>query len=215
MINVLRFVFNPFQENTYLIWNDSGDCAIIDPGCLERSEENLIREAIAERGLKPKMLLNTHCHIDHVFGNAFAAKEYGLKPVIHRDEAPVLNAVPAVASMYGLPYVPSPEPAYYDDDHLFLGDDRFEVIHVPGHSPGHVALYGKADGILISGDVLFKRSIGRADLPGGDMDTLLRSISERLMVLPEETKVYPGHMEETTIGEEKRFNPFLKESYQG
>lgn len=214
MIEVQQFVFNPFQENTYLVWNENGACAIIDPGCLNDREERQLISAIEDKNLKPVLLLNTHCHIDHVFGNAFVHEKYGLRPHIHSMEQPVLEAVPQVAQMYGLPYRPSPDPVFYDDE-IKLGDEIFEVLFVPGHSPGHVALHNSRNNVLLSGDVLFKQSIGRTDLPGGDMDTLMNSIKSKLISLPDETVVYSGHMGETTIGDEKINNPFLKGIYQG
>lgn len=210
MLQVLKFTFNPFQENTYLLFTKEGDCAIIDPGCYDKREEDLLKKNMEEKGLKPSLLLNTHCHIDHVFGNEFVHRTYGLDPMIHQKEEIVLASVPRVAEMYGLNYTPSPEPTFYQGNEIVLGEERLKILFVPGHSPGHVALYSEEHKLLLSGDVLFKQSIGRADLPGGSMDVLMRSIAEELLPLPEETKVYAGHMEDTTIGEEKRFNPFLR-----
>jgi len=210
MLEVLRFVFNPFGENTYLIRTRDGSCAIIDPGCMEKAEEERLVSAIEDRNLKPKMLLNTHCHIDHVLGNEFVFRKYGLQPIIHPNEAPVLEATPRVADMYGLHYQSSPEPLFLESSEIELGGEKLEVIEVPGHSPGHVAFYHRNSNTLISGDVLFKQSIGRTDLPGGDFDTLIHSIQTKLFSLPDETTVYAGHMDPTTIGEEKRHNPFLK-----
>jgi glyoxylase-like metal-dependent hydrolase (beta-lactamase superfamily II) len=210
MLQVLKFTFNPFQENTYLLFTKTGDCAIIDPGCYDKREEDLLHQTIEEKGLNPVLLLNTHCHIDHVFGNEFVHKTYGLDPVIHHKEEIVLASVPRVAEMYGLNYTPSPKPKFYDGEEIILGEERLNILFVPGHSPGHVAFYSKKHELLLSGDVLFKQSIGRTDLPGGSMNILMQSIAEKLLPLPEETKVYAGHMEDTTIGEEKRFNPFLR-----
>jgi len=210
MLQVHKFTFSPFQENTYLLWAENKDCAIIDPGCYEKNEENLLQKTIQEKDLNPKLLLNTHCHLDHVFGNQFVHRTYGLDPLIHPLEEIVLTSVPRAANMYGLNYTPSPKPKFYEDKEISLGGEKLKILFVPGHSPGHVAFYNKANGILLSGDVLFKQSIGRTDLPGGNMDQLMKSISEELMPLPDETKVYAGHMEDTSIGEEKRFNPFLR-----
>lgn len=210
MLQVHKFTFSPFQENTYLLWNQNRECAIIDPGCYEKSEEDTLRNTIEDKGLKPVLLLNTHCHIDHVFGNEFVHRTYGLDPVIHEKEEMVLAAVPRVAEMYGLSYTPSPKPTFYDGDEITLGEETLKLLFVPGHSPGHVAFYSRENNLLISGDVIFKQSIGRTDLPGGNMEVLMRSIEEELLPLPEETKVYAGHMEDTTIGEEKKFNPFLR-----
>jgi len=210
MLQVLKFTFNPFQENTYLLFTIDGQCAIIDPGCYDQREEEILKKTIEDRGLNPTLLLNTHCHIDHVFGNDFVHRAYGLEPMIHPQEEIVLASVPRVAEMYGLNYTPSPKPKFYQGGEISLGAEKLKILFAPGHSPGHVAFYSKTAGILLSGDVLFKQSIGRTDLPGGNMDQLMKSISEELMLLPDETKVYAGHMEDTTIGEEKKLNPFLR-----
>jgi len=210
MLEVVKFTFNPFQENTYLLIAENGDCAIIDPGCYERREEEILKQTIEEKGLTPTLLLNTHCHIDHVFGNDFIHRTFGLKPKIHPQEEIVLEAVSRVAEMYGLNYAKSPSPEFYKNEEIALGGEHLKIMFVPGHSPGHVAFHSESSKILISGDVLFKRSIGRTDLPGGNMEELMRSIKEEIMSLPDDTKVYAGHMEDTTIGEEKKFNPFLQ-----
>jgi glyoxylase-like metal-dependent hydrolase (beta-lactamase superfamily II) len=209
MLSVHKFTFNPFQENTYLIYGETGDCAIVDPGCYSSEEEKTLVQKIEELNLKPTLLLNTHCHIDHVFGNDFVFRKYGLQPHIHRVEQPVLDSVTQVAQMYGLNYTPSPDPIYFEGDTITLEDEELEILFVPGHAPGHVAFYNASQDFLIAGDVLFKQSIGRTDLPGGDMNTLLNSIKTQLFPLPDETIVYPGHMENTTIGAEKKNNPFL------
>ncbi|MCA1763526.1 MAG: MBL fold metallo-hydrolase [Cryomorphaceae bacterium] len=209
MIEVRKFTFNPFQENTYVIANEKKNCFIVDPGCYDRREQALLKQFIASEGLKPVGLLNTHCHIDHVFGNKFASETYGLSPVIHPIEEAMLAAVPRVAELYNLDYDPSPDAVFYEGDEIFLDDEKFEILFTPGHSPGHIVLYHAASKTLIAGDVLFRKSIGRTDLPGGDHDTLIESIKEKVFALPDDTKVYPGHMEETEIGYEKKHNPFL------
>lgn len=210
MIHIQSFTFNPFQENTYIVYTDSGECMIIDPGCYDKVEEDKLSDFISKKKLKPVLLVNTHCHIDHVFGNKYVSEKYGLTPIIHPIEEPMLEAVGRVAEMYGLEYTPSPEPTILVDKEIKLGNETFKVLFVPGHSPGHIALYHSESGSLIVGDVLFRQSIGRSDLPGGDMDTLLNSIRTQLFVLPDNTVVYPGHMDQTTIGYEKKHNPFLK-----
>jgi glyoxylase-like metal-dependent hydrolase (beta-lactamase superfamily II) len=210
MLQVLKFTFNPFQENTYVLFTKDGQCAIIDPGCYDKREEEILKKTIEEKGLNPTLLLNTHCHIDHVFGNDFIHRTYGLDPMIHPQEEIVLAEVPRVAEMYGLKYTPSPEPSFFEGEEIVLGEEKLKILFVPGHSPGHVAFYSKEHKILLAGDVLFKQSIGRTDLPGGNMDVLMKSIAEELLHLPSETMVYAGHMEDTTIGEEKKLNPFLR-----
>lgn len=210
MIHVHSFTFNPFQENMYLVYTDSGACMVIDPGCYTKEEERELQDYISENSLKPLLLLNTHCHIDHVFGNDFVGEQYGLRPHIHPSEQSVFDTVNQVAAMYGLSYKGSPDPLYYEGNQIKLEDEIFEILFVPGHAPGHIALYHKESGQLFSGDVLFRESIGRTDLPGGDMKTLLNSIRSRLFVLPDNTKVHPGHMGPTTIGYEKKHNMFLR-----
>ena len=161
--------------------------------------------------LKPVRLINTHCHIDHVLGNAWVLKQYGLYPEAHRGEIPVLQSCERVAQMYGIPYIPSPPIASFLEagDTISLGDQLLDVLFCPGHSPASICLYWKAGKLIIAGDVLFHRSIGRTDLPGGDYDTLIESIETQLMVLEDDVTVYPGHGIPTTIGDERRFNPFL------
>lgn len=209
MIQIQTFVFNPFQENTYVVYNDVQECIIVDPGCNDTIERQTLASFIAENKLKPIALLNTHCHIDHLFGNQFVFEKYGLKPHIHIAEQPVLDAVQRVADMYGLSYDKSPEPNYFEGDAFEAGNFLFEILFVPGHSPGHVAFYNSENKFVLAGDTLFKGSIGRTDLPGGDSDTLFNSIRTKLFTLPEATKVYSGHMESTEIGVEKMTNPFF------
>ena len=209
MIKIKKFTFNPFQENTYVVSNESGSCFIVDPGCYTSAEEDALKDYIEQNDMKPEALLNTHCHIDHVFGNHFITSEYGLKPYIHKDENPVLEAVTQVAHMYGLNYSKSPEPHYYPGDTMQLLGLEWQIIYSPGHSPGHIMLYQKDAAVLIAGDVIFKMSIGRTDLPGGNHAELLRNITHKVFTLPENTRVLPGHMEETTVGFEKKNNPFF------
>lgn len=209
MIHIQSFTFNPFQENTYIVYTESGECMIIDPGCYDHAEEKILSDFISKNDLNPTLLVNTHCHIDHVFGNKFISEKYGLTPIIHPLEADMLEAVSRVAEMYGLDYTASPAPEILKDDEIKLGNESFKVLFVPGHSPGHIALYHANSTSLIVGDVLFRQSIGRTDLPGGDMDILLNSIRTELFILPDQTIVYPGHMDQTTIGYEKKHNPFL------
>lgn len=210
MIHIQSFTFNPFQENTYLVWNDQKECFIIDPGCYDRNEESELVDFIERKELNPVALLNTHCHIDHVLGNDFIFRKYGLTPQIHKSEIPMLGAAGTSAQMFGINYTPSPEPQLLPEKEILLGNEKFDILFVPGHSPGHVAFYHPDSKTLISGDVLFRQSIGRTDLPGGDMQTLLDSIRQELFVLPDETKVNAGHMEPTTIGYEKANNPFMR-----
>jgi glyoxylase-like metal-dependent hydrolase (beta-lactamase superfamily II) len=213
MTSILSFTFNPVSENTFLVFdNETRETIIFDPGCLSPAEEQELVTAIEERQLRPVKLINTHCHFDHVFGNAFIKKKYDLELGIHELEAPLLESAPVVVNMYGMPpMTPSPPADYFihEGDTIILGDASFDVLFCPGHSPGSICFYNKAEGYLIAGDVLFNGSIGRTDLPGGDHQTLIGSILTKLMPLPDETKVYPGHGGPTTIGKERTSNPFL------
>ena len=206
------FTFNPFQENTYIIAAPSGNCIIIDPGCFDASEREALQAHIVENSLHPVRLINTHCHIDHILGNAFVSKTWNLGLEIHQGELPVLDAGLTVAGMYGVPYEPSPKPTSFlaEGDVVELDGHQMKVLFTPGHSPASICLYNEVDGWVIGGDVLFYESIGRTDLPGGDHQLLLKSIREQLFVLPKDTIVYPGHGQETTVGYEKMFNPWLK-----
>jgi len=211
MLSVKSFEFSPIQENTYILYNEFNECIMIDPGCYSDTEKDRLAAFINKMELTPKMLLNTHCHLDHVFGNKFVAEKYDLKLQIHEGEKVVLDDAPVRGLMYGVPF------DNYTGDLVFLqpgqvlklGEDELEIRLTPGHSPASLSFYCKKDGFVISGDALFKRSIGRTDLPGGDYETLINSIREQLFVLPDQTKVYSGHGPETTIGEEKKLNPFF------
>lgn len=211
MIHIQTFTFNPYQENTYLLYDDTLECVIIDPGMYDREEQDIILKFIAEYKLKPVLLLNTHCHIDHVLGNKFVYDTYGLLPQFHEGELPLLAAVVSYAPQMGFAYEASPIPEQFlkENDVISFGNSELEVRFAPGHSPAHICFYNKTDRFLIGGDVLFYMSIGRTDLPGGDSDQLKRSIQTQLFVLPEDCKVYPGHGQPTTIGFEKRNNPYL------
>ncbi|HLF63767.1 MAG TPA: MBL fold metallo-hydrolase [Saprospiraceae bacterium] len=212
-MNIHSFTFNPFAENTYILYDDSRECVIVDPGCYGRAEEKQLADFISAQKLKPVRLINTHCHIDHVFGIPFVSRHYGLTLEIHRGELIVLQFAPQSGMMFGTPVEPMPEPVAFieEGDVIAFGNTKLEVLFTPGHSPASICFYDKEGKQLISGDVLFKGSIGRTDLPGGDYETLMKSIFTKLMILDDEVKVYPGHMESTTIGEERKRNPFILE----
>lgn len=211
MLTVKSFEFNPVQENTYVVSDQKDACLIIDPGCYFGNERTALQEHIDQQGLSPKMLLNTHCHLDHVFGNQFVASTWDLPLYLHELEKPVLAVAPAMGLQWGMPFenYRGPLQLLVPGQPVELGDDVLEVLFLPGHSPGSVGFYSREAGFVIAGDVLFRGSIGRTDLPGGDHATLLKSIREQLWPLPDETIVYPGHGEPTTIGWEKKHNPFL------
>lgn len=211
MITVKSFTFNPYQENTYLLYDETRQCAVIDPGMYTGEEENMVLRFIAQEKLLPVLLLNTHCHIDHVLGNKWVYDTYGLLPQFHEGELPLLSAVPSYAPQMGIRYELSPLPEVYlpEEGVVSFGKSELELIFAPGHSPAHLCFYSRADNFLIGGDVLFQGSIGRTDLPGGNFDLLIRKIRENLFTLPDDCTVFPGHGPSTTIGNEKRYNPFL------
>ncbi len=213
MFEIQYFTVNPLQENTYVLINEKKECIIIDPGFYYQNEREEFLGFIRDRGLKVARLLNTHCHLDHVFGNALVAKTFGAGLEIHEKEQPVLDRSPQSGVMYNLPFEPSPMPKSYlaEGDRVKLGDDELEVLLTPGHSPGSISFYCAAQGFVIAGDVLFRQSVGRSDFPGGNFETLARSIRQKLYALPDETVVYPGHGPSTTIGFEKVHNPFVPE----
>ncbi|HEY6977342.1 MAG TPA: MBL fold metallo-hydrolase [Chitinophagaceae bacterium] len=211
MIHVEIFTFNPMQENTYLLWNEKGRAIIIDPGCYFTNEQETLEKFIKKKNLKPVQLLNTHCHLDHVFGIKWIAKTYQLELFIHPNEERVLEFAPATGIMWGFGYDPYNGAFHFlrDGDSISFDDDKLEVIFTPGHSPGSICFYCRKQNFLIGGDVLFLESIGRTDLPGGNHQQLLNSIQKQLFILPDETVVYPGHGPATSIGHEKKYNPFL------
>ena len=211
MLSVAVFTFNPFQENTYVV-HDGSQAILFDPGCWNTAEERELEAWFRDNALTPVRLVLTHAHIDHVFGCAWAHKTYGLLPELHRADLVLLKAAPRQGQMYGVHCEPSPEPEHFIEpgDTVALGSDELKVLFVPGHAPGHIALFSEKHRFVIAGVVLFRDSIGRTDLPGGDMDTLLRSIREQLFPLGDDVTVYCGHGPETTIGREKKKNPFLR-----
>lgn len=211
MIHIKAFTFSPISENTYVLFNKEGKAIIIDPGCYFPNEQETLKNFLTDNSLTPVYLLNTHCHLDHVFGNKWVHETYGLEPHLHPNEEAMLALAPVSGERWGLPFQNYAGPLHFlnDGDSLFLGDTEIQVILAPGHSPGSICFYIPSQGDLMGGDVLFRGSIGRTDLPGGDSETLLHSIREKLWVLPDETIVYSGHGIKTTIGYEKRNNPFL------
>ncbi|WP_194774366.1 MBL fold metallo-hydrolase [Pararhodonellum marinum] len=213
MLRIKSFTFNPFMENTFVLFDESKEALIIDPGCYEKEETKILTDFILAEALKPVKLINTHCHIDHVLGNAFVKSHFKLPLWMHAFEVPVLKSVSSYASNYGFPAYQDSEPDFFfkDGDTLKFGNTTLEILWVPGHAPGHVVLYDADSLSCICGDTLFQGSIGRTDLPGGNHETLIKAIKEKLLTLPEEVTLYPGHGAETTVGAEKKFNPFVGE----
>ena len=213
MIQVVTFTFNPVQENTYVLTNEKREALIIDPGCYFSAEERTLQNYLQEGNFTPVQLINTHCHFDHVFGNDFIAKKYNLELYIHPQEEVLLQFAPASVVGYGLSFTNYTGKLHYLNagDTIHLGSDELKVLFTPGHSPGSISLYCATQNFVIGGDVLFKGSIGRTDLPGASAEQLAQSIRTQLYTLPDETIVYPGHGEPTTIGYEKKHNPFVKE----
>ena len=212
MLSVRSFTFNPFEENTYILYNESNQCCIIDPGCYFPEERDGLKTFFEKTGLKPVLLLNTHCHIDHVFGNRFIHDTWGLTLHIHEKERPVLDRAEEFGIEWDTPFENYQGNIIYlkESEKIKLGNDELEIRFTPGHSPGSISFYNEAGKFVIGGDVLFNMSIGRTDLPGGDYDTLINSIQTQFFTLPDETKVYSGHGPITTIGFEKMNNPFVK-----
>ena len=212
MLKIRSFTFNPIQENTYIIYNEFKQCIIIDPGCYFDDEKEKIKQYIEENSLIPVMLLNTHCHLDHVFGNKFISETYQLTLQLHENEKQVLEFAPTSGLMYNMPF-----DNYNGDfillkegDTILLGEDELQIIEAPGHSPGSICFYCAKQHFLIGGDVLFKGGIGRTDLPLGNHNSLINNIKNKLFVLPGNTNVYSGHGSPTTIGDEKINNAYLQ-----
>ena len=211
MIQLKKFTFNPYQENTYVLYDETGECVIIDPGMYDGTEQNEFVSFIKSNALKPVLLLNTHCHIDHVLGNKFVFDNWSLKPQFHEGELYVLQAVASYAPQMGMHYELSPLPEVFlpESGDITFGNSKLSIIFAPGHSPAHLCFYASEENFLIGGDVLFYRSIGRTNLPGGNHQQLSDSIKNNVFQLPDDCEVFPGHGPSTTIGFEKVNNPFL------
>lgn len=213
MITVQAFTFNPLAENTYLLYNETGACCIIDPGAYFPEEEQALTAFINENKLQPVLLLNTHCHFDHIFGNSFIHRTYGLELHLHRNELPILERGPQAAQMWGFPpFENFSGPMHFLDEGSIvkLGGEELEVLFTPGHSPGSISFYSRSHKFIVGGDVLFQGSIGRDDLPGGDGVVLRETIKTKFYTLPADVIVYPGHGGSTTIGDEAKGNAFVR-----
>jgi hydroxyacylglutathione hydrolase len=215
MLKIKQLTFNPFQVNNYILYDDTGECAIIDASCYEKQEKKQLADFISENNLRPVAQLLTHCHIDHMLGSRFISKTYNLKPMTHKDSLPFLENSKEYGKIFGFdvdkPIMPE---VFLDDgDVIEFGNLELKVISTPGHAAGSLCFLNEAAKVLFAGDVLFQNSIGRTDLPTGDHDLLIKSILQKLMVLPGDTKVYPGHGPATNIEEERTANPYLTGVY--
>ncbi|PID90523.1 MAG: MBL fold hydrolase [Bacteroidetes bacterium] len=208
---VETFPFNDFSENTYVLYVPEGDAYLIDVGCRTKREWAELRDFVDENGLHVVGLLNTHAHLDHMFGIEWARRHWNAPFMLHPADNDLVAEAPRMAAAWGvnMPPVGAPDAALADGQELAIGGDVLRVVTTPGHTPGGVCFYLPGMGLLFSGDTLFSRSVGRTDLPGGDYDTLLTGIRDRLLTLPDETVVLPGHGPRTTIGDERELNPFL------
>lgn len=211
MIQIQSFVFSPFEENTYVLYDETNEAVIIDPGCLMQSEKETLARFIEQKGLKVTMLLQTHAHLDHVFGSAYVKRKYGVKMYMHKNELPILASVESRCNIWGIRgYEPVEADAFLDEgDVVKFGHSTLDILFVPGHAPGHLAFVNHDQRFIIGGDVLFKGSVGRTDFPLCDPAALLRSIKTKFMTLEDDYQVFAGHMDPTTIGRERRTNPFL------
>ena len=211
MIKIKTFIVNPFQENTYLLYDETGEAVIIDAGCYSQAEKDELLSYLKANNLVLKRLLNTHSHIDHILGNQFIVANFNLELESHKEDEFLIKRAKEQAASFGISIESSPLPTKYlnEGDQIKFGDSVLDIIHAPGHSPGSIVFYNKVEGFMIVGDVLFNQSIGRTDLPGGNYDTLISSIKNKLFPLGDEMEVYCGHGSNTTIGQERISNPFL------
>lgn len=213
-MEVKRFVFNPLQENTYVVWDASGDCVVVDAGNLSAREDRALSDFISGQGLNPVLALNTHGHFDHIAGTSYVCDTYGAKLALSSKDAFLLQSAPQTARMYGIQMGEVPSTIGIDlaaTDEITFGETVLKIIPTPGHTPGHVSLFEPLSGTLFTGDTLFRESIGRTDLPGGDYSWIMRSILEKIVPLGDGVRVLPGHGDETTIGHEVLYNPFIVE----
>lgn len=212
MISIKKFTFNPFQENTYVVYNDKNNCIIIDPGCYEKQEFDLIDQFIQDKEFTIKDIIITHSHIDHVLGAHFFTNKYNLLPIHHEIDAETLKSIPSYAHVYGFNFTEFNSSKKYlsHNEIYYLDDDKFEIKFTPGHAPGHISLINHEEKAIFSGDVIFQNSIGRTDLPGGDFDVLEQTILNEIYSLPDDYKIFSGHGNKTSVGHEKINNPFVK-----
>lgn len=212
MLTIQPFCFNAFQENTYVLYNEQKEAIIVDPGCYLKQEQETLSNFIKDNGLTPKVLLNTHCHLDHVFGNNYVCELYGLTALIHPNEQIILDRLPEAAARWGVATDAFRGTVKYinQDEIIEFGNDSFKVLATPGHSPGSVCFYNEAQAFLLGGDLIFKDGVGRTDLPGSNPQDLIKSITSQIFPLPDAVTIYSGHGEPTTWGREKANNPYIR-----
>ena len=212
-MNIHRFVFNPIQENTYLLWDSTGECIIVDAGNFSAREDRMLSDFIAQKGLRPVAAVNTHGHFDHTLGVRYVKETYGVPFMLSAKDAFLLNNAATSASIFGVQAgeLPAADEDLDTAEQVRFGDTVLRIIPVPGHTPGHVALYEPESKSLFTGDTLFRESIGRTDLPGGDYSWIMRSILENILPLGDDVKIYPGHGESSDLGHESLYNPFIVE----
>ena len=212
MLTIKEFCFNAFQENTFVVYNEKKQAIIVDPGCYTRIEQKILTDFIVQHSLTPSLLLNTHCHLDHVFGNNFISETYGLSALLHPNEQVVLNRLPESAAKWGVPAEAYKGPIQYihDQEIISFDDDELKVLLTPGHSPGSVCFYHEAQNFILGGDLIFKDGVGRTDLPGCNPQDLINSIKNQILPLPDALSIYSGHGPVTHLGREKEFNPYIK-----
>ena len=213
-MNVVKFVFNPIQENTYIVWDDTKECIVVDAGNLSAREDKVLAEFIEEQGLKPVLAVNTHCHFDHILGVEFVRSTYGAKFAASSADNAIMLGAKEHCAMFGLEVGELPQTIDIDlasTEEIHFGNTTLRVIPTPGHTPGCVSLYHEESKSLFTGDTLFRESIGRTDLPGGDYPTIMQSILKQILPLGDEVTIYPGHGEKSNIGHESMYNPFVVE----
>ncbi|OFX25642.1 MAG: MBL fold hydrolase [Bacteroidetes bacterium GWA2_31_9] len=211
-MNIASLVFNQFQVNTYIVYDETDECIIIDPACYTQREKETLLQFIEDNNLKPIKIIITHCHVDHILGNKFISEKFKISIQAHQADIALLSSSVEYGSVYGFDVEKSPvvSKTIADNEIIKFGNSSLKAIHVSGHSPGSLCFYNEESKILVSGDVLFDGSIGRTDLPGGNYNELISGIKNKLLVLGDDVKVYPGHGTYTSIGRERKFNPFLK-----
>ena len=213
-MNVVKFVFNPIQENTYIVWDDTKECIVVDAGNLSAREDKVLAEFIEEQGLKPVLAVNTHCHFDHILGVEFVRSTYGVKFAASSADNAIMLGAKEHCAMFGIEVGDMPTTVDIDlatTNEIHFGNTTLRVIPTPGHTPGCVSIYHEESKSLFTGDTLFRESIGRTDLPGGDYPTIMRSILNNILPLGDEVTIYPGHSDKSTIGHESLYNPFVVE----